>query len=367
MEQENGDLVLQLRLAKKEHKAWKGLWHNGEKKNLPNFAKKKSFGWAPNMWKDNQKWEEQKVLVKLEEGAPPTGIDELLVVDAEALCVGIDDFQKHSDHIVMHMHFKRDELTRLEESIPIEEFLRAEITNSHIKVYARAEPPITLFEAELECRIAPEGTMWEYEQAAKGQLGKAGEAFNPALRIILVRHPDPHEPWAKIFAWHQHPHDVRIAKERERQRLNDLAKERLRQRLEDTQVEIGNPNNRLPQELPGFDAPVVTSMPALSKDPGTLALGWQTQVHGSDEGDLYLVDNSDLQANTKGLGFRLSKSMADKDGENLARWGSFVRGVEENEDGWLKVGNRYLPFQLKGKVVLTAGVEPVHKQVEYVE
>jgi len=69
----------------------------------------------------------------------------------------------------------------------------------------------------------------------------------------------------------------------------------------------------------------------------------------------FLIDNSDLQANTKGLGYRRSKHLQDKDGTELAEWGTTVLGVDQG-DGWVKIGRRYLPTKLNGKAVLTGDV-----------
>lgn len=68
----------------------------------------------------------------------------------------------------------------------------------------------------------------------------------------------------------------------------------------------------------------------------------------------YLVDNSQLQAQTHGLGFRRSKEMHDLDDgqDHLAHWGSSVRGQDEG-NGWLRVGHRYLPMVLHGAQVLS--------------
>lgn len=65
----------------------------------------------------------------------------------------------------------------------------------------------------------------------------------------------------------------------------------------------------------------------------------------------YLVDNSRLGAETRGLQFRLSKRPDDRDG-SAAVWGSTVEGREEG-GGWLRVGDRYLPMEVDGVPVLT--------------
>lgn len=91
---------------------------------------------------------------------------------------------------------------------------------------------------------------------------------------------------------------------------------------------------------------------------------------------VYLVFNEDLAARTSGLAFRLSKKRKQKD--NLVkgpRWGTTVRGVDHG-DGWLRVGERFLPMVLGGKQVLfeqeedeaimgyTAAVDVVKRECE---
>mmetsp|Transcript_110891 Transcript_110891/g.324404 ORF Transcript_110891/g.324404 Transcript_110891/m.324404 type:complete len:253 (-) Transcript_110891:95-853(-) len=67
---------------------------------------------------------------------------------------------------------------------------------------------------------------------------------------------------------------------------------------------------------------------------------------------LYRVDNSRLNAETHGIGYRFSKRISDRDMKSIARWGSTVAGHEEGDD-WLRVGECFLPMQLKGVPVLT--------------
>lgn len=68
----------------------------------------------------------------------------------------------------------------------------------------------------------------------------------------------------------------------------------------------------------------------------------------------YLIDNSMLQAEGhSGVQYRLSKNMQDKiQGAKPALWGEVVLGLDEG-DGWLKVGQHYLPMAVKGVPVLT--------------
>lgn len=67
----------------------------------------------------------------------------------------------------------------------------------------------------------------------------------------------------------------------------------------------------------------------------------------------YIADNSILNAATGGITYRLSKSLSDvKKGAGLL-WYSSVEGVDEG-DGWIKVGEHYLPTTLNGfRVVLS--------------
>lgn len=76
----------------------------------------------------------------------------------------------------------------------------------------------------------------------------------------------------------------------------------------------------------------------------------------------WLVDNSKLKATTRGISYRTSKDIIDKDPAAIVEWGSVVNGVDMG-DGWLVVGessswHNYLPFQVNGKDVLTPQTKP---------
>lgn len=66
----------------------------------------------------------------------------------------------------------------------------------------------------------------------------------------------------------------------------------------------------------------------------------------------YKVDNTELGAHTKGLSYRFSKDLQDKKrgrlaATDLALWGSILHGIDSH-DGWVQVGERYLPVFLNG-------------------
>jgi hypothetical protein len=69
----------------------------------------------------------------------------------------------------------------------------------------------------------------------------------------------------------------------------------------------------------------------------------------------FTVDNRLLQAKTVGLGFRFAKQAHNLDKTSTAAWGSVISGVDEG-DGWVRVGEKYLPMEVKGKQVLFAKV-----------
>lgn len=66
--------------------------------------------------------------------------------------------------------------------------------------------------------------------------------------------------------------------------------------------------------------------------------------------DIYIADRRGLAAKTHGLAYRRSKREDDKLDEIL-QWGSFTTGIDEG-DGWLRVGDKFLPFRLDGQAVL---------------
>jgi len=69
---------------------------------------------------------------------------------------------------------------------------------------------------------------------------------------------------------------------------------------------------------------------------------------------IYFVDNREYKAPSQGMAFRYSKNLTDtvKDMRKFAAWGTTLTGWDQG-DGWLKVGEFFLPFLLEGKRVLT--------------
>merc|ERR1712187_236538 len=92
--------------------------------------------------------------------------------------------------IVLYIHFDREQFARLQEVTPFEEIVGADVSEKHVSVYFRGAQQFEIFEAELEIRCIPEQTVWQLVRARKGTPGGRGEAYNPALQIVLTKHPD---------------------------------------------------------------------------------------------------------------------------------------------------------------------------------
>jgi len=78
-------------------------------------------------------------------------------------------------------------------------------------------------------------------------------------------------------------------------------------------------------------------------------LGEEQQVRS------YLIDNSILQVKGRpGIAYRHSKLDSDKVGKEVTAttWGDIVQGIDEG-DGWLKVGQYYLPMTFNGVPIVT--------------
>eukprot|EP00408_Alexandrium_pacificum_P012325 CAMPEP_0171213086 /NCGR_PEP_ID=MMETSP0790-20130122/30464_1 /TAXON_ID=2925 /ORGANISM="Alexandrium catenella, Strain OF101" /LENGTH=140 /DNA_ID=CAMNT_0011678785 /DNA_START=37 /DNA_END=455 /DNA_ORIENTATION=- len=71
----------------------------------------------------------------------------------------------------------------------------------------------------------------------------------------------------------------------------------------------------------------------------------------------YAVDDGQAARKGKGVGYHFSKSLQDRDIRTLAHWGTVVTGADQG-DGWLLVGECYLPMQLEGRRVLRPVPEP---------
>jgi len=69
----------------------------------------------------------------------------------------------------------------------------------------------------------------------------------------------------------------------------------------------------------------------------------------------HIVTNSELRANSSGLGYRRSMRTEDVDESRQVAWGSTVVGIDLG-NGWLQVGEHYLPMKVNGKQVITPSI-----------
>jgi len=84
-----------------------------------------------------------------------------------------------------------------------------------------------------------------------------------------------------------------------------------------------------------------------------------------EEGDPYLLDNSQLRSAAAYIAFRNSQNMEDKDESRIVAYGSVVHGVDQG-DGWLQVGDRYLPMVIRGvKVLILQQSEDADQNLEH--
>ena len=66
--------------------------------------------------------------------------------------------------------------------------------------------------------------------------------------------------------------------------------------------------------------------------------------------ETFWADNTFMQAENVGVGYRRSKDLDNRDSE-LAPWGCPVVGID-CQDGWLAVEHRFLPIYIRGVQVL---------------
>jgi len=88
-------------------------------------------------------------------------------------------------------------------------------------------------------------------------------------------------------------------------------------------------------------------------DPSCIFLDSMPDASGLAKAD-YLVQalGDGLPRESVGLVYRYSKRLDDVDSSATAVWGVTVTGVDE-QDGWVRVGERYLPIEINGIQVLT--------------
>lgn len=78
------------------------------------------------------------------------------------------------------------------------------------------------------------------------------------------------------------------------------------------------------------------------------------QEFSSAGSESFLVDNSELRAASKGLGYHHKKRQVEPGFDNLAHWGSIIQASDEN-DGWVRTieaDSSFLPKTWDGSVVL---------------
>ena len=68
------------------------------------------------------------------------------------------------------------------------------------------------------------------------------------------------------------------------------------------------------------------------------------------EAEAFWVDNSELQSGTRGIAYRRSMNLSDKEPKKIAEFNTVVRGIPH--ESWLQVDDFFLPMKVGGKEVL---------------
>ncbi|CAE7391171.1 unnamed protein product [Symbiodinium sp. CCMP2592] len=77
------------------------------------------------------------------------------------------------------------------------------------------------------------------------------------------------------------------------------------------------------------------------------AHGSVTAQEAPHEAEAFWVDNSELQSGTRGIAYRRSMSLADKEPTKIAEFNTVVRGIPH--ETWLQVEDFFLPMKVGGK------------------
>lgn len=83
---------------------------------------------------------------------------------------------------------------------------------------------------------------------------------------------------------------------------------------------------------------------------------WATRIVKRTLGDVrrYCVDSAEVITSQEGVAYRCSPNIKDRnrsEGGKFARYGSIVSGIRYDPE-WLQVGDQYLPFYIRGALVL---------------
>ena len=84
----------------------------------------------------------------------------------------------------------------------------------------------------------------------------------------------------------------------------------------------------------------------------TTQVAAQLQPEALREVEAFWVDNSELKSESRGIAYRRSMSLSDKEPKKIAEFNTVVRGIPHEHSAWLQVDGFFLPMRVGGKDVL---------------
>jgi len=196
-DEDTGDTVFVMVLAKKEQKAWSTLWKVGL-----NRQRKSHFGWMPGQKGGVKKAEE--MLVALRPGRPAQGQADPFVINRELLCSGLEDGQDQ-DTAVIRIHLYQEALERVADVACIAELFGVDIMERYIRIFVRGDARSPIIMGTLGGSCIPELTRWEVVKARQlsGDSEDAKAAprkvqYTTCLLVTIAKAKASKKPWARI-------------------------------------------------------------------------------------------------------------------------------------------------------------------------
>eukprot|EP00930_Biecheleria_cincta_P005623 TRINITY_DN106556_c0_g1_i1.p1 TRINITY_DN106556_c0_g1~~TRINITY_DN106556_c0_g1_i1.p1 ORF type:complete len:396 (+),score=84.04 TRINITY_DN106556_c0_g1_i1:47-1234(+) len=193
-------------LAKAKHRAWPTLWHTHEMKH-----KAASIGYAWTMpMEEAQDFNERTQLQDLSLGPPIRSRSLALDDDApkkatflfspDDMVIGLRTSQDNRS-LTIEVHFEGEALAVVQNIIPLEEILAADIFEDRVAIFLRGDEQNPILWATLNGRCLPKESTWKLITSDAFRSRQRNPAApGVALQIVVAKQKTNYGQWSKLFS-----------------------------------------------------------------------------------------------------------------------------------------------------------------------
>ncbi|CAE8607989.1 unnamed protein product, partial [Polarella glacialis] len=192
-------LNLVVHLVKKEPRAWRELWHP---QGMKHPAARGSYAWTQPMHDACSQDSAEKQLISVQpgfrRGLSSAEVDEFLFAPDD-MCIGVDAMQD-SRTVTVQIHFDSEALAVVQQSVPLEELLAANVWEDEIVVFLRGDEQNPILAAELCGRCLPAESSWRLTTSDRYR-SRQRDVAGPGhmLELVLRKHPQDQGSWTSLF------------------------------------------------------------------------------------------------------------------------------------------------------------------------